>query len=136
MTEIPNIEGCRLKQISMIPKMVDPTIAKSFKYRKEPFIKGPLSLMWLICAAVLPGKAINVGLALQYWSGILKRRTIKLTSHKCQAFGVILRNGKFLRFGITRPAKLRALRYLEKAGLIKVQWYKSKAPDVTILDIW
>ena len=102
---------------------------------KEPFIKGPIPLMWLICALSLPGSSINVGLALWYWSGILKKRTFKLTSQMCQPFGIICKNGEFIRFAMTRPTKLRALRNLENAGLIKVNWSGQKAPEVTILDI-
>ena len=105
------------------------------KRRTEPFIKGPLPVLWIACALSLPGQAINVGLALWYWSGILKTRTFELTNHMCQAFGVVRKGGKIQRFGMTRPAKLRALRHLSEAGLITVKWNGQKAPEITILDV-
>jgi len=85
----------------------------------------------LLCVSS-PGHAIHVGLALRHWSKILKCKTINLLMQCVKGFGIISKNGKFVRFGITRPTKLRALRNLEKAGLIKIHWNKHKAPTVPL----
>ena len=131
-----NLEDFQIKYKPKIQNQESSKNSKGYKPRKEPFIKGPIPLMWLVCALSLPGKTINVGLALWYWSGILKNRTFKFTNHMCQAFGIIRdRNKQVIRFGIPRQNKLRSLRRYEKAGLITVKWHKHKAPEVTILDV-
>ena len=54
----------------------------------------------------------------------------------CQGFGLVRNTKKeIVRIGMTRPTKLRALRFLAEAGLIRVKWNGQKAPEVTILDI-
>ena len=106
--------------------------AKSSKKSEEPFIMGPLPIRWLVCASYLPGHSVQVGLALWFWKGILGTNTITLTTRSCEGFGVISKNGEFVRYGITRSTKVRALRFLEQAGLITVKWHKNKAPEVTI----
>ena len=54
----------------------------------------------------------------------------------CQGFGFIRNKKKeIVRIAMTRPVKLRALRFLEEAGLIKIQWNGQKAPIVTILEV-
>jgi DNA-binding MarR family transcriptional regulator len=54
----------------------------------------------------LPGKALQVALAIRYRCAVERTRTVKLAS-------ALLR-----KFGLERDAKARALRQLEAAGLI------------------
>jgi hypothetical protein len=84
------------------------------------FIKGPLSVEWLSCAASLPGKAINVALALLWLNGIAQSGGIKMTRKTLE------------RFCISRDAYLDALHLLESAGLIDVQRLAGQTPIVKI----
>ena len=90
---------------------------------QKGFLSGPVQLDWLIVAAQLPGKAFHVGIVIWYRSGLLKTKTIPLTSNTLS------------RFGIDRHAKRRALEALEGASLITVERSHGKNPIVTILDL-
>ena len=85
------------------------------------FLKGPVPLSWLMAAANLPGKALAVGIAIWFRSGLTKSLTVSLPS---TLLGL---------FGVDRSAKLRALRALEDARLIAVERTNGKNPLVTIL---
>jgi hypothetical protein len=84
------------------------------------FIKGPLSVDWLSCAASLPGKSINVALALLWLSGMTQSGGIKMTRKTLE------------RFHISRDAYLDALHRLESAALIEVQRLAGQTPIVKI----
>ena len=75
----------------------------------EAFIKGLLSVDWLSCAASLPGKAINVALALLWLHGMAQSGSVKMTRKTLE------------RFRISRDAYLDALCRLESARLVDVQ---------------
>lgn len=88
------------------------------------FLKGPIPLTWLTAASMLSGKApLAVGLAVWFEAGRRKSREVKLTTAILKRFGV---NGK---------AKYRALKSLEKAGLVRVRRKPRRNPVVTILDL-
>lgn len=80
-------------------------------------------LAWAMRAAALPGKSLAVAIAVRYLAGISKRQS------------VILSNGMRNRFGIKRNAGRRALKWLEGAGLVRVEHSGNKSPRVTILEI-
>lgn len=84
------------------------------------FIKGPICLRWVEKAAHLPGKSFHVGLALWYLRGLKKLDTIPLTGATLEIFGV------------NRHAAYRALKSLEREGLISVARAVGKSPRVTI----
>ena len=89
---------------------------------KEPFLKGPVPLDWLMLASKLPGKSCQVGNVLWYLAGLNNSvPTIKLTQ-------TILN-----KFGINRHCKYRALQCLEQAKLITLNRTHGKNPTVTIL---
>lgn len=88
----------------------------------EMFIKGPISLNWIVSANNLPGKAGPVGLALWFLAGINKGFTFHLTGE----VEVIA--------GCERKATYTALRSLSKAGLISVEPKVGARPTVTILN--
>ena len=86
-----------------------------------PFLKGPIPMAWLNEAAKLPGKAINLGLAIWWLDGMAKTKTFKLT-------------GKALdQLDISRDAAADALKRLEGRGLIRVQRAPGQRPTVEIL---
>ena len=88
-----------------------------------PFLKGPIPLAWLNEAAKLPGKAINLGLAIWWLAGMAQTKTFKLT-------------GKALdQLGVSRDAAADALKRLEGRGLIRVQRAPGQRPTVEILSV-
>ena len=87
---------------------------------KRPFLKGPIPLKWLQCAAGLPGKALQVGLALWYLAGVKRSKVIKFSYKRAEEFGT------------KRHAAYRGLRALEKAGLIGVEKGQGRAPMIFI----
>jgi hypothetical protein len=88
-----------------------------------PFLKGPIPMAWLNAAAKLPGKAINLGIAVWWLHGMAKTKTFKLT-------------GKALdQLGVSRDAASSALKRLEAQGLIRVQRSPGQRPTVEILPV-
>ncbi len=91
--------------------------------RGDRFIKGPLPLRWIGPAALLPGKACQVALALWFRRGMDGPNEITLSRATLDLFGV------------DRHAGYRALRVLEKAGLVSITRRCGKAARVTLLDV-
>ena len=88
-----------------------------------PFLKGPIPMAWLNEAAKLPGKAINLGIAIWWLAGMAQTKTFKLT-------------GKALdQLGVSRDAAADALKRLEARGLIRVQRSPGQRPTVEILSV-
>ena len=85
------------------------------------FLRGPVPLNWLAEAAKLPGKTLHVGVLLWFRAGLTRNVTVHLT-------GTVART-----FGLDRYAKSRALRQLERKGLITVDRRVGRNPVVTIL---
>jgi hypothetical protein len=96
---------------------------KSFVGFKEPyrFLKGPVPWVWVCKATKLPGKTLEVGLALWRLSGAMRSDTVRLTNKEMKALGV------------DRNAKSRALKQLQKSGLVSVQQDPGKIPRITII---
>lgn len=112
-------------QDSQIPTQRYQFSTSSGQYKKGAtagvaFIKGPLSVDWLSCAASLPGKAINVALALLWLSGMAQSGSVKMTRKTLE------------RFHISRDAYLDALHRLESARLVGVQRHAGQTPIVKI----
>ena len=89
----------------------------------EKFLKGPIPLNWLCKAAQLPGKSLQVAIAIWFLAGCNNSSTVKLNQ-------AILTD-----FGVTRYCKYRALEWLSGAGLIAVQEINGKNPLVTVLPV-
>ena len=88
-----------------------------------PFIRGPIPLAWLNAAAKLPGKTLNVGLAIWWLAGMSKTTAFKLT-------------GKSLsQLGVSRDAASDGLKRLEDNGLILVKRSPGQRPTVQILPV-
>ena len=89
--------------------------------KKELFIKGPIPLEWLAKAAALPGKTVNVAMALWWHHGMAKGKPFKLTRMA------------LMYFNIERDAAGLGLVRLEEAGLIQVGRNPGQRPTVTIV---
>lgn len=86
-----------------------------------PFIKGPLPVAWLSQAAALPGKALNLALAILWLLGMNKGAPVKV-SKKALAY-----------FCISLDAYRDGLKRLEAAGLIAVTRSPGQSPLVGIV---
>ena len=75
----------------------------------EKFLKGPIPFNWLCRAAQLPGKSLQVALAIWFLAGLNKSATVRL--------GQSVLN----EFGVDRHSKSRALAQLMNARLISIQ---------------
>ncbi len=91
--------------------------------RRAPFLKGPIPLPWIHCAASLPGKSLAIGLMLWWRFGLAGENPVKATMAHCLSFGVR-----------TRAGRRAAISALKRAGLVAVELSSTKAPRVTILD--
>jgi hypothetical protein len=87
----------------------------------QPFLKGPIPLAWLCRSAALPGKALNVALALWYAAGMAQGATVLLSRRLLRLFHV------------GRHAGGRALANLERLGLVAVDRGRGRCARVTLL---
>jgi hypothetical protein len=91
------------------------------------FVRGNLPLAWWQPACRIPGSKSVLATALGIWflSGLnsnnLKR--LKLTTDTVA------------RFDVDHQSKLRALRALEAAKLVQVEWRFKKTPFVTVVEV-
>ena len=91
--------------------------------KKKLFLRGPVPMDWLSRAAELPGKTLNVALAIWWLKGMTQSESFKL-------------NRKSLSlFNIKRDAASISLKRLEGAGLIKIQKKVGQRPVISIIDL-
>jgi hypothetical protein len=91
--------------------------------KREPFLRGPIPLEWLSVAANLPGKTLNVAIALWWRHGMAKGKPFKLT------------RSALLALNVERDAERLGLARLEQAGLIQVERKPGQRPTISILDL-
>ena len=84
-------------------------------------MRGPVDVSWVVQASQLGVKALLVGLTLWHIRGL----------RRADAF--IVSNIMVQDWGILPDAKRRALRKLEEAGLIRVEWRGKRSPQVTLV---
>ncbi len=101
-----------------IPTSIPPTPQKR---RQKKFLKGPVPLDWLQSAGRLPGKALHVGVVLQFLFGVSQSPKVTFSSLLAEEFGV------------KRHAAYRALKALEQRGLIKIRRGRGKSPIVQLI---
>lgn len=90
---------------------------------KKLFLRGPIPMDWLSQAAVLPGKTINVAIALWWLHGMSKGKPFKLIR-------------KALDYqNVGRDAASDALTRLEQQGLIRVERKAGQRPIISILTV-
>lgn len=85
------------------------------------FIAGPVDVQWMVHASGLGVKALLVGLALWHLKGL--RRTDSF----------IVSNLMLQEWGVQPDAKSRALRALERAGLIRVERQGKRSPKISLI---
>jgi hypothetical protein len=85
------------------------------------FIAGPVDVAWVCRASRLGVKALLVGLALWHVKGLRRSATF------------ILSNLMVQEWGVSRDAKRRGLRALERAGLILIERRGKRSPQVTLV---
>jgi hypothetical protein len=90
--------------------------------RPGRFLKGPIGLRWLTAAACLPGRALQVGVAVWFMAGVQRSQTVRLAPKLLSEFVA------------NRHAGYRGLRALEAARLVRVVRRAGAAPEVTILE--
>ena len=88
-----------------------------------PFLKGPIPMAWLNVAARLPGKTLNVGIAIWWLAGMSKPTSFKLTRKSLD------------QLGVSRDAASDGLKRLEDNGLILVKRSPGQRPTVQILPV-
>jgi len=87
------------------------------------FLHPQIQLVWIEKAAELGLQVLVVGVLLQFRKLLLEKDSVTLPK-------------EFLsKFGISRGTKQRALKNLEKAGLISVARETGRNPTITILAI-
>ena len=111
-----NIPVKRVRHDSSTGKYIDAPLS-------APFLKGPIPMAWLNVAAKLPGRTLNVGIAIWWLAGMSKTTAFKIT-------------GKALhQLGVSRDATSDALKRLEENGLILVKRSPGQRPTVEILPV-
>jgi hypothetical protein len=88
----------------------------------ERFLRGPISWAWLALCAPLPGRAMQVGIGIWFWVGVMKCATIRLSVSQLAS-----------DFSISRAATYRGLESLERAGLVAIERHRGRRPIVTVL---
>jgi hypothetical protein len=88
---------------------------------RNKFIKGPLDFVWLSEARQLGVTALWVGLGLWFLRGLRRSNSF------------IVSNLMMQEWGVQPDAKARALRALERAGLIRVERRGKRSPQVTLI---
>jgi hypothetical protein len=88
----------------------------------EEFLKGPIPWPWLERAMILPGKALQVALAIWKQAGCQRSRTVRF----CLSQGSM--------WGASAQTTRRGLRALASAGLVTISYPTGRALEVTILD--
>jgi hypothetical protein len=88
-----------------------------------PFLKGPIPMAWLNVAAKLPGKTLNVGIAIWWLAGMSKTSAFKITSKALD------------QLGVSRDAASDGLKRLEDNGLILVKRSPGQRSTVEILPV-
>ena len=110
--DIP-VKKLQMRASSTGPRLTEASTSK-------PFMKGPIPMDWLSSAAHLPGKALNVALAVHWLAGMNGNKPTKLI-------------GKSLKLlNVSDDACSDGLRLLEAAGLIAVTRLPGQRPVVAV----
>ena len=89
--------------------------------RGGKFLKGPIPMSWIETASTLPGKALVSGLVIWFERFCSKSTSVKFSLRKLADKGIPKSTGR------------RALRALEKAGLISVRRPSGRSMEVTLI---
>jgi hypothetical protein len=86
------------------------------------FLQGPIPWDWLCLAAVQPGRALQVAIALWFLVGVKKSPRVQLS-------GSVLR-----ALGVGHDSARRGLQRLEASKLVRVERKIGRSPIVTVLE--
>jgi len=107
----------------MQEEIVETSVSKNLKRKRSKQFLANTPWPWLTKAALGPGKALQVALAIRHQANLEKKKTISL-------------GRRFLgEMNVSKDSKSRALRYLMQAGLIRLEQHHGQNPSVTILEI-
>ena len=106
--------------LGIAERLVPTATSAALLERKAKRYVRSIPLDWIQAASKLPGKALQVGVALWHMAGVTKKMTVSLSNARLESFGV------------SRSSKRRALMALAAAGLVKVTQETGKNPLVTI----
>ena len=100
---------------------VETSLVRQSKSRRlERFLKGPIPIREIAAAARLPGKALALLLAINHQTDLTGKVTVTLPAS-------LLAN-----LGISRDAKARGLKLLERVGLVSVVRSKGRAARIQL----
>ena len=88
----------------------------------RPFIRGPISVEWMLAAVECGRPATRLAILLQWVAGVEKTPVIKATAHRAA------------KFSLSRTALKNAISKLEAAGLIRADRCHGRPPSITILE--
>jgi hypothetical protein len=88
---------------------------------RQKFIRS-IPLAWQRRAAILPRRALLVGLALWYGSGLKRSRVVQFRPSLVKIFR------------LSRSSQSRGLDDLERVGLVSIERQAGRSPVVTLLD--
>jgi DNA-binding transcriptional ArsR family regulator len=111
----------RLDQTGVAQLNGRPRRGRQFSTIRNKFIKGPLDFVWLSEARQLGVTALWVGLGLWFLRGLRRSNSF------------VVSNLTMREWGVQPDAKARALRALERAGLIRVERQGKRSPQVTLV---
>jgi hypothetical protein len=101
----------------------EPKPTRKFRPRRaDRFLKGPVPWSWLLRAMQLPGKALALGLMLWFQCGLTGRWTIHFCLPRAAAEGIPITTAR------------RAMRELERAGLVTIRRRPGRGLEVTLLE--
>jgi hypothetical protein len=115
-TDDKNIAVTRLSYCSTSSSYV-----QGRKAVKNLFVKGPIPLDWLTEVALLPGKCLNVAMAIQWLLGMSGGRPVKLTKRAEMSFNVSCDTSR------------ECLNRMETAGLIQLDRSPGKRPLIKVI---
>ena len=92
--------------------------------KSEPFLKGPIPLVWITKVSTLPGKAFQTALAILWLTDMAGGGPIKLSRQAMQ------------RFSLSADAARDAVKRLEAAKIITVERNAGQKHSITLVKGW
>lgn len=119
------MKGTDLARFRAAEKQLPSRRSRALRFiQGDRFLRGPIPMRWLSAAAALPGRSLHVAVAIRMVEGLEDRPT-----------GLRLNARVLSELAIDRYAKYRALRHLERAGLIAVSRGAGRKEVIAILPV-
>jgi hypothetical protein len=117
-----DVEALRLQGEALDELRKRPRAARPRHRPGGRFLKGPVPLDWLLAAGRLPHHALHVGILFWFEAGCRRNRTVAFCLSRGQDMG------------LGEDTTRRALRALERVGLVSVVRRPGRGLEVTLLD--